>query len=109
MQRSLFSNEENEEIKIGCVQLYAEPGRVEANVKKMLGYGYLKYVSPIYEGDIDYGKLIESLKEVSYEEGFCIEDESLRSFPMKEWPRILRRDVEFLEGILKQFGEEPKR
>ena len=77
--------------------------------QREIGYEYLKYVSPIYEGDIDHGKLVESLKKVSYEEGLCIEDESLGSFPMKEWPRILKKDVEFLEGILKQFEEEPKR
>jgi len=69
--------------------------------QREIGYEYLKYVSPIYEGDIEHGKLVESLKKVSYEEGLCIEDESLGSFPMKEWPRILKKDVEFLEGILK--------
>ncbi len=72
--------------------------------QREIGYEYLKYVSPIYEGDIDHGKLVESLKKVSYAEGLCIEDESLGSFPMKEWPRIFKKDVEFLEEILKEFG-----
>ena len=71
------------------------------NKQREIGYEYLKYVSPIYEGDIDHRKLVESLKKVGYKEDICIEDESLGNFPIKEWPGILKRDVEFLEGMLK--------
>ena len=68
--------------------------------KREMGYGYEKYVAPIYEGDIDHRRLVEALKKVGYTKDICIEDESLGKFPMEKWPEILRKDVEYLEGML---------
>lgn len=68
--------------------------------RRGIGYGYEKYVAPIYEGDIDHRRLVEPLKKTGYPGDLCIEDESLGKFPMREWPEILKKDVKHLEGML---------
>ena len=68
--------------------------------QRAIGYEYGKYVAPIYEGDIDHCRLVESLKGVGYTGDICIEDESLGRFPMEKWPEILKKDVEHLEEML---------
>jgi len=80
-----------------------------------MGYEYARYVSPIYEGDIDHRKLVESLRKAGYEEDLCIEDESLEEdlciedeslgkFSPKDWPKILKKDAEFLKELLGESG-----
>ena len=68
--------------------------------QREMGYEYARYVSPIYEGDIDHRKLVESLRKAGYEEDLCIEDESLGKFSPKDWPKILKKDAEFLKELL---------
>ena len=68
--------------------------------QREIGYGYEKYVAPIYEGDIDHRRLVESLKRAGYTGDICIEDESLGKFPREQWPKIIKKDVEHLGGML---------
>ncbi len=66
--------------------------------RREMGYRYEKYVAPIYVGDIDHQRLVDSLKKVGYAGDICIEDESLGRFPMEQWPEVLKRDVGHLVG-----------
>lgn len=68
--------------------------------RREIGYGYEKYVAPIYEGDIDHRRLVNCLKEAGYAGDICIEDESLGRFPLEKWAEVLVKDVEHLEGML---------
>lgn len=71
------------------------------NQKRNLGWEYGKYVSPIFEGDIDHKKVVNFLKNARYEEDFTIEDESLGKFKTSEERiEILKKDVEYLKSII---------
>ena len=65
-----------------------------------MGYKYETYVSPIYEGDIDHRKYVDSLKKVNYTEDLCIEDESLSKYSPKEVLEIMKKNAEYLKSLL---------
>jgi len=69
-------------------------------VKREMGYSYGDYVSPIYEGDVDHRRFVDSLRKVNYTEDLCIEDESLGKYPPEEILEIMKKDVEYLKGLL---------
>ena len=69
-------------------------------IKREIGWEYGKFVSPIYEGDIDHQKVISILKEAGYTGDITIEDESLSKFPGEEQKGILKKDVEYLQEII---------
>ncbi len=75
------------------------PGDVREKMRE-LGWEYSKYVSPIYEGDIDHSRLISFLKEVGYTRDMTIEDESLGKFSVEEKKEILKKDADYLKGII---------
>jgi len=69
--------------------------------KREIGWEYGKFVSPIYQGDIDHQKVISILKEAGYDGDITIEDESLSKFPKEEQKHILQKDIEHLKGIIR--------
>lgn len=64
------------------------------------GWEYMKYVSPLDEGDIDHNKVVQLLRAAGYSGDLTIEDESLGKFPVEERPSILQRDVKYLKDVL---------
>lgn len=70
------------------------------NVQREVGYRYGEYVSPIYEGDIDHGRVVEILRQGGYEGDLSIEDESLGRFPKEQHAGILKRDADHLRSLL---------
>ncbi len=70
------------------------------NKKRDAGYKYSEYVSPIYEGDIDHAKFVESLRKNGYKGSLCIEDESLGKFSDMEKLEVLKKDVEYLKKLV---------
>ncbi len=74
------------------------------NSKREIGWEYGKYVSPIYEGDIDHQKVISILREVGYNGPLTIEDESLGKFPKEEQKEILKKDVTYLKEFISQIA-----
>lgn len=66
------------------------------NAERPRGWEYGKYCSPIYEGDIDFAKVIAILKQAGYKGDYCIENESLGRFPEAERGEILRKEAEHL-------------
>ncbi len=75
------------------------PSNVE-NIKRRMGWEYGKYCSPIYEGDIDFKKVISILHAADYNGDFCIENESLGRFPKEQRQEILKKEVDYLKGLV---------
>ena len=70
------------------------------DVQREMGWEYGKYVSPIYEGDVDHAKVVEYLRSAGYERDLCIEDESLGKFTEPERKAILKKDAEHLLSLV---------
>ena len=72
---------------------------VSREKRRARGWEYAKYNCPIYEGDIDFAKVIAILKKAGYKNALCIEDESLGKVQNGERGAILRKEVEFLKKL----------
>lgn len=72
----------------------------ERNRRREPGWKYGEYVCPIPDGDIDVGRVIGFLKHAGYDGDICIEDESLGRFSEPERREVLRRDVEYVKGLV---------
>lgn len=70
-------------------------------IKREIGWEYGKFVSPIYEGDVDHKRVVSILKEAGYDGDITIEDESLSKFPKEEKGEILKKDVTYLNEIIR--------
>ncbi|HNT36285.1 MAG TPA: hypothetical protein PKH07_14970, partial [bacterium] len=70
------------------------------NIRREIGWEYGKYCSPIYEGDIDFKKVVAILQAAEYFGDYCIENESLSRFPQEERGAILKKEAEFLRGLV---------
>ena len=68
--------------------------------KRENGWEYAKYVSPIYEGDIDHKQVVAILKNAGYNGPLTIEDECLGKFAAVQKKEILRKDVVYLKSLL---------
>lgn len=69
------------------------------NVKREMGWEYGKYCCPIYEGDIDFVRVVKILRQANYRGDLCVEDESLGRFPEAERSNILRKEIELLKKL----------
>jgi len=69
------------------------------NARREIGWEYAKYTCPIYEGDIDFQRIIKILRDAGYQGDLCVEDESLGKYPQAERAGILRKEIEFLKGM----------
>jgi sugar phosphate isomerase/epimerase len=68
--------------------------------KRPMGWEYGKYNCPIYEGDVDFTKVISILRRANYQGDLCIEDESLGKFPADERAEVLRKEVGLLKSLV---------
>lgn len=71
------------------------------NIQRKMGWEYSKYCCPIYEGDIDFQKVIAILQRAGYNGDLCIENESLRRFPENERVEIVKKEVALLRKLRK--------
>jgi len=69
------------------------------NVQREIGWEYGKYNCPIYEGDLDFKRIVEILRKANYRGDLCIEDESLGKYPPNEQADILRKEIALLKGL----------
>ena len=70
------------------------------SVQREIGWEYSKYVSTIYEGDLDHKRVVEILKNAAYQGPLTIEDESLHKFDEQGKKDVLKKDVKYLKGLL---------
>lgn len=57
-------------------------------------------MAPLYQGDIDLGRVVKMLKKAGYDYDLTIEDESLGVFKDKERLEVLKKDIEFIRRLL---------
>jgi len=69
------------------------------NVRRPRGWEYGRYCSPIYEGDIDFGKVAAILRRAGYRGDLCLEDESLEKFPEGERADVVKKEVALLRSL----------
>jgi sugar phosphate isomerase/epimerase len=69
------------------------------NVRREMGWEYAKYNCPIYDGDIDFKRVVAILRKASYRGDLCVEDESLGKFPETERRAILKKEIALLKRL----------
>ncbi len=72
----------------------------EREKRRPMGWKYGEYNCPIYEGDIDFRRVVGILKKAGYSNDLCIENESLRKYPSGERSSILAREIRHLKELL---------
>jgi sugar phosphate isomerase/epimerase len=71
----------------------------EREKQRPVGWEYGKYNCPIYEGDIDFRRVVKILLGAGYTGDLCVEDESLGRFPAGERGKILAKEVRYLKDL----------
>ena len=69
------------------------------NVRREIGWEYNKYDCPIYEGDLDFKRIVSILRKANYRGDLCVEDESLGKYAQNERADIIRKEIAFLKGL----------
>jgi sugar phosphate isomerase/epimerase len=67
--------------------------------QRPVGWKYGEYTCPIYEGDIDFRRVVAILKAAGYANDLCVENESLGNTPPESATGILAREIEMLKGL----------
>jgi len=75
----------------------------EREKQRPMGWEYGKYNCPIYEGDIDFRRVLLPLIRAGYTGDLCVEDESLGRFPAGERGNILAKEVRYLKDLRRFF------
>lgn len=69
------------------------------NIKREMGWEYGKRSCPVYEGDIDFKRVVAILRKARYRGDLCVENESLGRFPEAERAGILQKEIAFLRQL----------
>ncbi len=69
------------------------------NARRPMGWEYGKYCAPIYDGDIDYPKLVAILRKANYQGDLCLEDEALGHFPKDQQADVLKKEIAMLHRL----------
>jgi len=72
----------------------------EREKQRPMGWEYGKYNCPIYEGDIDFRRVVKILRTAGYAGDLCVEDESLGRFPAEERGAILAKEIRHLKECM---------
>ncbi len=70
--------------------------------QREMGWRYRECRCPVYQGDIDYKRVVRILRKVGYANTLCIDDESLRKYPEQQRRGILAKDAAFLRRVAKE-------
>jgi sugar phosphate isomerase/epimerase len=70
------------------------------NVQREIGWEYDKYTCPLYEGDLDFKRIVQILRKANYRGDLCVEDESLGKYPQNEQAEILRKEIALLKRLV---------
>ncbi len=69
------------------------------NASRPRGWEYEKYAAPLYEGDVDYARVVQILRKANYRGDLCLENECLGRFPKEDHPQILKKEITFLKSL----------
>ncbi len=72
------------------------------NVRRKMGWEYGKYCCPLYEGDIDYTRVIPILRQNGYHGDLCVEDESLGHFAEAARAGVIGREIAMLRRLARK-------
>jgi sugar phosphate isomerase/epimerase len=70
------------------------------NIRREIGWEYGKYNCPIYEGDLDFKRIVGILRKAGYRGDLCVEDESLGKHPANEQADIIRKEIAMLKKLV---------
>ena len=71
----------------------------EREKQRPIGWKYEQYTCPVYDGDIDFGRIVGILKKAGYSNDLCLEDESLGKFPAARRAEVLVKEVRHLRSV----------
>ena len=71
----------------------------QRETQRPMGWEYAQRRCPLYEGDIDYGRVVKILRSAGYSGDLCVEDESLARFPAEERPMVLTKEIAMLKAL----------
>jgi len=57
---------------------------------------------PLYEGDIEFRRVVQVLRKAGYTGDLTIEDESLGKYTREERKAVLKKDVEFIKKLISE-------
>ena len=72
----------------------------QRELERDMGWEYGKYVSTLYDGDIDHRRVVQILKAAGYNRDLCLEDESLGKWTGDQRRAVLTKDADFFRDIL---------
>jgi sugar phosphate isomerase/epimerase len=71
----------------------------EREKQRPIGWKYEQYTCPVYDGDIDFGRIVGILKKAGYSNDLCLEDESLGKFPAAKRAEVLAKEIRHLRSV----------
>jgi sugar phosphate isomerase/epimerase len=71
----------------------------EREKQRPMGWKYDEYHIPIYEGNIDFGRVVAILRKAGYANDLCVEDESLGKLSATERATVLAKEIRYLKAL----------
>lgn len=72
----------------------------QRDTQRPMGWKYGEYNCPIYQGDVDFRRVVKILRDAGYSNDMCIEDESLGKKPPAQCREILAKEIAYLKACL---------
>lgn len=69
------------------------------NSPRPIGWEYEKHAAPLYEGDVDYQRIVGILARAKYAGDLCLENECLGRFSKEQHADILKKEVALLRKL----------
>lgn len=68
-------------------------------VRRPVGWEYEKHAAPLYDGDLDFGRVAAILRRANYQGDLCLENECLGRFPKDQHLPILKKEMALLKTL----------
>jgi sugar phosphate isomerase/epimerase len=81
-----------------CKSIHYPP--IQREKQRPMGWEYTKYYCPIYQGDIDFRRVVKILRAAGYANDLCVEDETLSKLPAPERSGVVAREIRYLREIV---------
>lgn len=71
----------------------------EREKQRPMGWKYGEYHRPIYEGDIDFARVVAILRKAGYRNDLCVEDETLQKTRPEQATAVLSKEIQHLKSV----------
>jgi sugar phosphate isomerase/epimerase len=71
----------------------------QREVRRPMGWEYRKYEAPIDRGDIDFARVVKTLRAAGYAGDLCVENEALGRLPEAERATVLGGEIAYLKKL----------